>query len=84
MISDDRGGDCIGIICGWLTMTWVMIVSTLFVGDWWWWGSDDCVDIFCSWVMTTEGDDYVDIICGWLMMTGVMIVMTLTLFVADL
>ena len=40
------GCDCVDIMCGWLMMTGVMIVLTLFVGDWWWWRDDDCVDIF--------------------------------------
>ena len=75
------GCDCVDIMCGWLMTTGVMIVLTLFVGDWWWWGDDDCVDFFCGWVMMTGGSDCVDIMCGWLMMTGVMIV--LILFVGD-
>ena len=59
--EDDRGDDCVGIICGWLKMI----------------GGDDCVDIICGWLMMTVGDDYVGMICCWLKMTGVMIVLTL-------
>ena len=61
LTDDDRGDDCVDIICGRLVM----------MGSWWlcWY--------FCGWVMTTWGDDCVDIMCDWLMMTGEMIVLTL-------
>ena len=81
-----RGDDCVDIICGWLMMTGVMIVLSLFVADWWWQGwwlcwhylwltEDDRWWWLCWYYLWVTGDDEMIMIvliffCGWVMMTG--------------
>ena len=80
LTDDDRGDDCVDIICDWLEMTGVMIVLILLVADWRWQGrwlcwhyswvtdDDEVMMIVLIFFVLTDRDD-VDIICGWLMMT---------------